>query len=742
MSDATPQHRPTKLPGSASAQHKEECFETQLEDPPAFESAPPFEESSSVACAAAASAAAAAAAAAESETKAALPRDTKDSAAARDVDDGEPPPPYTEGSSPLDSFTYVMAAAGGPTSIITQVQQGGAQPLNALGNVGSDENITLELRGQRFTLSRDELLTLPEFVLLSLFPNGLLPEGHMSSFHEGDIYPVDYDPVSLQYMLDFFRNVAQSIPSRSPSPSGDHEAQAADPAPGSARDMLQDRAGIIVLREDLDYYVIPPRSDVEQTEMIEVKRSAGKALLRQDGIFSGLRKSEEAGSTEQHLIEMLTAGGFNHNDQWGHRGGEPHKAVICSIALARLRTDIKGNEANSNAVGMAQKLLLFWRKPARRCWWEGVDLDNVEGVEGTLKVWVRRVWTLEMGETEEEYQWCLEQQLTAFKDGKKLNLILDDGGDLTALVHSKYPETFKDCYGVSEETTTGVHHLYRMLKEKKLLTPAINVNDSVTKSKFDNLYGCRESLIDGIKRATDVMIAGKIAVVAGFGDVGKGCAQALHGMGARVLVTEVDPINALQAAMAGYEVVTMEDAAPLGQIFVTTTGCRDILVGEHFEVMKNDAIVCNIGHFDIEIDVAWLKANAASVQSIKPQVDRFTMKSGRNIILLAEGRLVNLGCATGHSSFVMSCSFTNQVLAQILLYKAQDKAFREKYVEFGATPGKLEVGVYVLPKILDEQVATLHLAHCNVKLTKFTQKQADYMGLPVEGPYKSDMYRY
>ncbi|KAJ3577354.1 hypothetical protein NPX13_g3212 [Xylaria arbuscula] len=345
------------------------------------------------------------------------------------------------------------------------------------------------------------------------------------------------------------------------------------------------------------------------------------------------------------------------------------------------------------------------------------------------------------GETEEEYNWCLEQQLLAFKDGKKLNLILDDGGDLTALVHSKYPEMLKDCYGVSEETTTGVHHLYRMMKESKLLVPAINVNDSVTKSKFDNLYGCRESLIDGIKRATDVMIAGKIAVVAGFGDVGKGCALALQGMGARVLITEVDPINALQAAMAGFQVTTMEKAAPQAQIFVTTTGCRDILVARHFEAMPNDAIVCNIGHFDIEIDVAWLKANAKSVQNIKPQVDRFLMPSGRHIILLAEGRLVNLGCATGHSSFVMSCSFSNQVLAQIMLYKAEDAAFGKKYVAFAKTE-KLPVGVYVLPKILDEEVAALHLAHVNAELTKLTPVQAEYLSLPTEGPFKADHYRY
>ncbi|KAL4893912.1 adenosylhomocysteinase [Aspergillus ambiguus] len=345
------------------------------------------------------------------------------------------------------------------------------------------------------------------------------------------------------------------------------------------------------------------------------------------------------------------------------------------------------------------------------------------------------------GETEEEYNWCLEQQLVSFKDGQKLNLILDDGGDLTSLVHSKYPEMLKGCYGLSEETTTGVHHLYRMMKDGKLLVPAINVNDSVTKSKFDNLYGCRESLIDGIKRATDVMVAGKIAVVGGYGDVGKGCAQALHSMGARVLVTEIDPINALQAAVQGYEVVTMEEAAPLGQIFVTTTGCRDILVGKHFEVMRNDAIVCNIGHFDIEIDVAWLKANAKSVQNIKPQVDRYTLANGRNIILLAEGRLVNLGCATGHSSFVMSCSFSNQVLAQIALFKAEDAAFGQKYVEFG-TNGKKPVGVYVLPKVLDEQVAALHLDHVNAKLTKLTPVQAEYLGLEVNGPYKAEHYRY
>ncbi|KAK2760970.1 hypothetical protein FQN54_002212 [Arachnomyces sp. PD_36] len=331
------------------------------------------------------------------DTKAALSRDKQGESSGKGPDDGEPPPPYTEGSSPLDSFTYVMAAAGGAASIITQVQQTGGPPINTLGDIGGDEHITLELRGTRFTLSRDELLTLPEFVLLSLFPNGLLPDGHMGSYHEGDVYPVDYDPASLQYMLDFFRSVAQSIPSSSPSPTTSPETdQPNDQMQGSARDMLQDRAGIIVLREDLDFYVIPPTRDIDHPEMLEVKRAAGKALLNQDGIFSGLRKSDEIGTTEQHLIEMLTAGGFNHDDSWGHRAGEPSKAVICSLGLAKLRTDIKGDMNSNNAVGMAQKLLLFWRKPARRCWWEGVELHDVEGVEGKLKVWVRRVWTLEM----------------------------------------------------------------------------------------------------------------------------------------------------------------------------------------------------------------------------------------------------------------------------------------------------------------------------------------------------------
>ncbi|PGH02143.1 hypothetical protein GX51_04847 [Blastomyces parvus] len=354
---------------------------------PAFAPAPPFKETSP--------------SPAQSpvvlDTKAALSRDKTGEASGKGLDDREPPPPYTEGYSPLQSFTYVMAAAGGAASIITQVQQTGGGPLNTLGDIGGDEHITLDLRGTRFTLSRDELLTLPEFVLLSLFPNGLLPDGHMGTFHEGDVYPVDYDPASLQYMLDFFRSVAQSIPSSSPSPTASPEGDyAMDPMHGSTRDMLQGRAGIIVLREDLDFYAIPPVVDIDHPEMIEVKRAAGRALLKQDGIFSGLRKSDEPGSTEQHLIEMLTAGGFNHDDRWGHRAGEPNKAVICSLALAKLRTDIRGDLANNNAFGMAQKLLLFWRKPARRCWWEGVELEGVEGVEGKLKVWIRRVWTLEM----------------------------------------------------------------------------------------------------------------------------------------------------------------------------------------------------------------------------------------------------------------------------------------------------------------------------------------------------------
>ncbi|KAK3945537.1 hypothetical protein QBC46DRAFT_349408 [Diplogelasinospora grovesii] len=338
--------------------------------------------------------AAAAASQFRDETKRALPQDTKGQSSSSKDDDAEPPPAYSEGSSPLQSFTYLMAAAGGASSIITQVQQGGP-PINTIGDVGADETITMDLRGTRFTLSRDELLTLPEFVLLSLFPNGLFPEGHMGGFSEGDAVQVDYDPASLQYMLDFFRNVAQSIPTEA-SASASQDGDSVVPLEPGARDDSSKRAGIIVLREDLDFYAIPHKKDIDQAEMIEVKRAAARALLKQDGIFSGLKRSDEPGTTEAHLIEMLTAGGFNHDDRWGHRAGEPNKAVVCSLALARLRSDIRGNEMGSNAVGMAQKLLLFWRKPARRCWWEGVELDNVEGVEGKLKVWIRRVWTLEM----------------------------------------------------------------------------------------------------------------------------------------------------------------------------------------------------------------------------------------------------------------------------------------------------------------------------------------------------------
>ncbi|XP_036345191.1 LOW QUALITY PROTEIN: adenosylhomocysteinase-like [Rhagoletis pomonella] len=330
------------------------------------------------------------------------------------------------------------------------------------------------------------------------------------------------------------------------------------------------------------------------------------------------------------------------------------------------------------------------------------------------------------GETDEEYLWCIEQTLV-FADDKPLNLILDDGGDLTNLVHEKFPQYLKDIKGLSEETTTGVHNLYKMMKEGRLGVPAINVNDSVTKSKFDNLYGCRESLIDGIKRATDVMIAGKVCCVAGYGDVGKGCAQALRGFGGRVIVTEIDPIIALQAAMEGYEVTTMEEACKEATIFVTTTGCKVIITGAHFLHMPDDAIVCNIGHFDCEIDVAWLNANAKEKINVKPQVDRYTLSNGRHIILLAEGRLVNLGCAHGHPSFVMSNSFSNQVLAQIELWT---KA--EKY----------NVDVHMLPKILDEEVASLHLEKLGVKLTKLSDDQSKYLGVPKSGPFKPDHYRY
>ncbi|RYP76508.1 hypothetical protein DL771_001742 [Monosporascus sp. 5C6A] len=326
------------------------------------------------------------------ETKSALPPDVKggESSSRKGDDPSEPPPAYEEGDSPLLSFTYLMAAAGGTSSIITQVQQGGPN-INAIGDVGADETITMDLRGTRFVLSRDELLTLPEFVLLSLFPNGLFPEGHMGGFSDGDAVQVDYDPASLQYMLQFFRSVAQSIPNEvSPTSSPEGGAVPIDSLGGRNEDGSK-RAGIIVLREDLDFYAIPPRPDITQAEMIEVKRATARALLKQDGIFSGLKRSDEPGTTEAHLIEMLTAGsGFNHDDRWGHRAGEPNKAVVCSLALARLRSDIKGNEMGNNAVGMAQKLLLFWRKPARRCWWEGVNLTDVEGVDGPLKVWIRR----------------------------------------------------------------------------------------------------------------------------------------------------------------------------------------------------------------------------------------------------------------------------------------------------------------------------------------------------------------
>ncbi|EPB76164.1 adenosylhomocysteinase [Ancylostoma ceylanicum] len=353
------------------------------------------------------------------------------------------------------------------------------------------------------------------------------------------------------------------------------------------------------------------------------------------------------------------------------------------------------------------------------------------------------------GETDEEYEWCIEQTLV-FRDGQPLNMILDDGGDLTNIVHQKFPQYIPGIRGLSEETTTGVHNLAKMLEKGELKIPAINVNDSVTKSKFDNLYGIRESLPDGIKRATDVMLAGKVSVVCGYGDVGKGSAASLKAFGSRVIVTEIDPINALQAAMEGYEVTTLEEAAPKANIVVTTTGCKDIVCGQHMELLPNDAIVCNVGHFDCEIDVKWLNQNAVSKDTIKPQVglllsagickistvlyflkvDRYLLKNGRHIILLAEGRLVNLGCATGHPSFVMSNSFTNQVLAQI-----------ELFTKYG-TDKQYKVGLYVLPKTLDEEVAALHLSKLGVKLTKLTEEQANYLGVPVNGPFKPDHYRY
>lgn len=330
------------------------------------------------------------------------------------------------------------------------------------------------------------------------------------------------------------------------------------------------------------------------------------------------------------------------------------------------------------------------------------------------------------GLTEEEFDWCIEQTLFAFKDGKPLNMILDDGGDLTNMVFDRFPELTKDIKGLSEETTTGVHRLVEREKNGTLVMPAINVNDSVTKSKFDNKYGCKESLVDAIRRATDVMMAGKVAVVAGYGDVGKGSAASLKGAGARVIVTEIDPICALQAAMDGFEVKKMDDAVSEGDIIVTTTGNKDIIVGRHFEKMKDKAIVCNIGHFDNEIDVNWLNTNATK-NTVKPQVDLYDLKNGNQIILLAEGRLVNLGCATGHPSFVMSNSFTNQTLAQIELWTNSDN---------------YENKVYVLPKHLDEKVARLHLAKIGVELDVLSEDQAKYIGVTVDGPYKPEAYRY
>lgn len=332
------------------------------------------------------------------------------------------------------------------------------------------------------------------------------------------------------------------------------------------------------------------------------------------------------------------------------------------------------------------------------------------------------------GMNEEEFMWCIDQ--TVFFGDKKepLNMILDDGGDLTQLILDKYPELYKGIKGISEETTTGVHRLYELAKVGKLPVPCINVNDSVTKSKFDNKYGCRESCVDAIRRATDVMIAGKVAVVAGFGDVGKGSADSLKGAGARVIVTEIDPICALQAAMEGYEVKKMDDAVKEADIVVTTTGCKDIVTGKHFLAMKDKAIVCNIGHFDIEIDMAWLNKNYGHTKdTVKPQVDLYTLEGGKQVIVLAEGRLVNLGCATGHPSFVMSNSFTNQVLAQIELW-TNSQAYEKK--------------VYMLPKHLDEKVARLHLRKIGVELDVLTPAQSEYLGISASGPYKPDYYRY
>ncbi len=335
------------------------------------------------------------------------------------------------------------------------------------------------------------------------------------------------------------------------------------------------------------------------------------------------------------------------------------------------------------------------------------------------------------GETEEEYEWCLEQQLYAFSGGLGPNMILDDGGDLTVLMHTRHPELFTGAdpvRGISEETTTGVHRLYEMFRKGTLKVPAINVNDSVTKSKFDNLYGCRESLLDGLKRATDVMVAGKVAVVCGYGDVGKGCAHSLRGMGARVIVTEIDPICALQAAMEGYEVRRLESVVETADIFITATGCSDVVTGEHMARMKDGAILGNIGHFDSEIQVAWLERHPEiTKENIKPQTDQYIFADGKRLTVLASGRLLNLGCAKGHPSFVMSTSFSNQVIAQI---------------EMWTNPSAYPLGVHVLPKHLDEKVATLHLAKLGVELTTLSGPQADYLGVPVAGPFKPVHYRY
>lgn len=331
------------------------------------------------------------------------------------------------------------------------------------------------------------------------------------------------------------------------------------------------------------------------------------------------------------------------------------------------------------------------------------------------------------GQTQEESDWCIEQTLFFGSADRPLNMILDDGGDLTNMVFDKYPELIRNLKGLSEETTTGVHRLYERMEKGTLPIPAININDSVTKSKFDNKYGCKESLVDAIRRATDIMMAGKVAVVGGYGDVGKGSAASLRGAGARVIVTEIDPICALQAAMDGYEVKKMIDAVKEADIIVTASGCRDLIRKEHFLTMKDKAIVCNIGHFDIEIDIAWLNKNYGKTKdTIKPQVDKYTLE-GKDIIILAEGRLVNLGCATGHPSFVMSNSFTNQVLAQIELWLHTDK---------------YENKVYVLPKHLDEKVARLHLKKIGVELEELTAEQSKYLGIPKEGPYKPELYRY